>query len=159
MHQVESRDQFRHRMLDLQARIHFQEIEILRSASTRNSTVPALCSWQPVATRTATSPMRRRISGIDQRRGRLLHHFLVAALDGALALAQIDRVAVLVRQHLHLDVPGVDDGFLEVNFAVSESPLRLALCRFQRGLQLLRRTAPGACPLPPPPAAAFSITG
>ena len=43
VHQVQSRDQFRHRMLDLQPRIHFQEIEILRARSTRNSTVPALC--------------------------------------------------------------------------------------------------------------------
>ena len=32
---------------------------------------------------------------------------LVAALDGAIALAQVDGIAVLVAQHLNLDMPGL----------------------------------------------------
>ena len=80
----------------------------------------------------------------------------MAPLNGTLALAEIDRVAVLIRQHLHLDVPRVDDGLLEVNFAVSESPLRLALRGFQRGLQLLRgvHQAHALCRHHPPPLSA-----
>jgi hypothetical protein len=38
--------------------------------------------------------------GGQRRRGRLLHQLLVAALHGAVALAQVDDVAVLVGQHL-----------------------------------------------------------
>ena len=128
-------------MLDLQARIHFQEIEVLFEVRVHQKLdgtgiviVGSLCDADRDL---AHAPAHFRI---HQWRGRLLHHFLVTALDGTLAFTEINRVAVLVRQHLHLDVPGVENGFLQINFAVSESPLRLALCRFQRGLQLLRRT-------------------
>jgi hypothetical protein len=38
------------------------------------------------------------------RRGRLLHDFLVAALDGALALAQVHNGAAAIAKDLHLDV-------------------------------------------------------
>lgn len=37
---------------------------------------------------------------------RLLQHFLVPPLDGAVALVEVDRVAVGVGKHLDLDVPG-----------------------------------------------------
>ena len=96
---------------------------------------------------------------IDHGRGRFLQHLLMTALNGTLAFAEIDRVAVLVRQHLHLDVPGIEDGLLEVNFAVAERPLRLALRRFQRRIATPRALCTRRMPLPPPPAAAFSITG
>ena len=43
---------------------------------------------------------------VDRRRRRLLDQLLVAALDRAVALAEVDHVAVLVGQHLDLDVPG-----------------------------------------------------
>ena len=80
------------------------------------------------------------------------------ALDGTLALAQINRVAVLVRQHLHFDVARIDDRFLDVDFAVAKRPLGFALRRFQSGFQLLWRMHQ-AHAFPPPPAAAFSMTG
>ena len=41
----------------------------------------------------------------DQRRRALLDHLLMAPLDRALALAQVDHVAVLVAQQLDFDVP------------------------------------------------------
>ena len=43
-------------------------------------------------------------------RGRDFNQLLVAALDRAVALEQVDDVAVLVAQHLHLDVARVDHG-------------------------------------------------
>ena len=55
-------------------------------------------------------------------------------------------VAVLVGQNLHLDVAGIDDRLLDINFAVAERTLRLALRRFQRGTKFLAALAPGACP-------------
>ena len=57
-------------------------------------------------------------------------------LNRTLALAEINRVAVLVGQYLHLDVARIDDRLFDINFAVAKCPLRLALCAFQRGLQL-----------------------
>jgi hypothetical protein len=38
--------------------------------------------------------------------GGLLDDLLVSALDGAVALEQMDNIAVLVREHLELDVAG-----------------------------------------------------
>ena len=38
--------------------------------------------------------------------GGLLDDLLVAALNGAVALEQMDNVAVLVREHLELDMAG-----------------------------------------------------
>ncbi len=160
LHQVQSGHQFGHRMLDLQARIHFQEIEVLLLI--RQVRVHQKLDGAGVVVMRRLCHAHRDLAHapahfrIHQRRGRLFHHFLMTALDGTLAFAQIDRVAVLVRQHLHLDVPGIENGFLQVNFAVSESALRLALRRFQRGLQLLRGSVPGASPCrrrPPPPSA------
>src|SRR5207247_8606856 len=43
---------------------------------------------------------------VHERRRRLLDQLLMAALNGALALAPVDDVAVAVGENLHLDVPG-----------------------------------------------------
>ena len=56
------------------------------------------------AAATAASPMRSRSSAIDGGRGRLLDHLLVAALHRAVALAEMDDVAVRVGEDLDLDV-------------------------------------------------------
>ena len=42
----------------------------------------------------------------DRRRRALLEHLLVAALEAALALAEMQHGAVRVGEQLHLDVPG-----------------------------------------------------
>src|SRR6185369_9489458 len=84
---------------------------------------------------------------------RLLDHLLVAALDRALALVEVDHVAVRVAQYLHFDVPGPDDRLLDVDAVVASeraerSPLASPACSCTRRM-----------PLPPPPPAAFSMTG
>jgi hypothetical protein len=53
-------------------------------------------------------------------------------LDRALAFPEIHRIAVLIREHLHLNMPRIDDGLLDIHFAVAECPLRFALRAFQR---------------------------
>jgi len=55
--------------------------------------------------------MRRRMSAVDNRGRRFFQNLLMAAFHGALALAEVNRVAVFVGEHLHLDVPGIHDGF------------------------------------------------
>ena len=63
---------------------------------------------------------------LEQRRRRLLDELLVAALDRAVALAEVDDVALGIAQDLELDVARVLDEFLDVNPAVAERLLRLA---------------------------------
>ncbi len=68
-------------------------------------------------------------SGRDLKRGRLFNQLLVAALDGALTLAQGDNVAVLVGQDLELDVTRPLDEFLHVQVAVAKGIRGLDVCR------------------------------
>ena len=85
--------------------------------------------------------------------GRLLHDLLVAALEGAIALAQVDADAVLVAQHLHLDVAGAPTNPRGRRARPKAARLRLARLAAQGAGAHDAHTAP------PPPAAALSITG
>ena len=105
----------------------------LPSSSIRNSTVPAFT--YPISAqrlRPACLPIRSRSSGVTITRGRFLEQFLVAALDGALALAEADHVAVLVGQHLELDVARLLDELFHVEIAVAERRRRLRLRRVKQ---------------------------
>ena len=83
----------------------------------------------------------------------------MAALHGTLALTQVDAVAVLIGQHLDLDVPRPLDQLFEINLIGAEGALRLALRAPSKAAFNLRGEVTARIPLPPPPAAAFSITG
>ena len=61
---------------------------------------------------------RRRV---EQRARRFLDDFLIAPLDRAFALAEIDDVAVLVAEHLDFDVARIGDEFLDENAIVAEA--------------------------------------
>ena len=59
----------------------------------------------------------------------------MAALDGAVALAEVDDVAVRVGEDLHLDVAAGGDRPLEDEVAVAEGALGLAAGRLGRALE------------------------
>ena len=120
--QVDAGDQFGHGMLDLQPRIHLQEVEALVLA----------CDEFDRAGGVVIHGFRQRdrlfahlAAGglVQQRRRRFLDHLLIAALDRTFALAEIDDVAVLVAQHLDFDVAGIDDEFLDEDPVVAERRL------------------------------------
>ena len=83
-------------------------------------------------------PDRARASPVESRRRRLLQHLLVAALQRAVALAQMHDVAVLVGEDLHLDVPRPREVLLQVELAVAERRLRLGARHRHRRRQLRR---------------------
>ena len=64
-----------------------------------------------------------RLAGLlaDEGRGGLLDDLLVAALDGAFPLEQVNHVTVVVGQHLNLHVPGLRDVTLGVDGVVAKS--------------------------------------
>ena len=74
---------------------------------------------------------------VDDRGGRLLDQLLVAALDRAVALAEVDHVAVLVGDDLDLDVARVGQVALEVDARVGEELLALARGALEGVLQLV----------------------
>ena len=69
------------------------------------------------------------------------------------ATVEVDHVAGGVRQDLHLDLPGLLDGLLQVDAGVAERGVRLAHGG-SRAASSTRRM-----PRPPPPATAFTKTG
>ena len=103
--------------------------------------------------------MRSRSSALDRGRRRLLDQLLVASLHRAVALAEVDRVAVAVGEDLDLDVPRLDDRALEDarrrrRTRAAPPTGRCAAHRRTRVAAATRRM-----PRPPPPAAALIIIG
>ncbi len=61
----------------------------------------------------------------------------MAALQRAVALAEMDGVALAVSQHLHLDMAGMGEIFLEIDGVVAERGARLVARGDERGLELV----------------------
>ena len=136
-------------MLDLQARVHLEEVELAvrRDDELDRAGVPVV------------DAARRRDRGLRHplpqlvavaRRRRLLDDLLVPPLDRAVALEEVDDVAARVAEDLELDVPRLLDVALEEQAIVAERLHRLA----PRRLDLRLQFAGGADDLHPLPAAA-----
>jgi hypothetical protein len=76
---------------------------------------------------------------VDRGRGRLLDELLVAALDGAVTLAQVDDVPMGICEHLHLDVARVDDQLFDVHVRIREIRQALPARGLERPLGLRGR--------------------
>ena len=145
--QVDAGDHLGDRVLDLQAGVHLHEEELVGPVGGDDELDRARAGVVDAAGgvargRADAGPGR----GVQQRRRRLLDDLLVAALQAALALAEVDDVAVAVGEHLDLDVPGVQHESLEEQRVVAERRRRLAARADERGRQARRRRAPPACP-------------
>ena len=103
--------------------------------------------------------MALRVFSSSSGRRRLLDDLLVAALDRAFALAQVDDVAVLVAEHLDLDVARVLDELLDEDAVVAEARLGLRAGTSRSLPRPPWRFQATRMPLPPPPAEALIITG
>jgi hypothetical protein len=66
----------------------------------------------------------------------------VTALDGALALAEMDHLAMLVAENLHLDVTRVLQKLLHVDIGGPKGLLRLTACGLVRAQRKLLRRRP-----------------
>ena len=86
-------------------------------------------------------PIRVALLAGDDRGGRFLEHLLVAALQRAVALAEMDRVALAVAEHLELDVARVAEVLLEIDGVVAERGLGLVAGLLHQRLELV---GPGA---------------
>ena len=156
--EIEAGDEFGHRMLHLQPRVHFEEVEAAVLAGDefhRAGRIVADRLGEGDGLRTH----RRARRLVEQRRGRFLQNLLIAALDRTLALAEVDHVAVPVPQHLDFDVTRVLDEFLDEDAVVAERRGGLRAGAGKTLLDLGPRRGATRMPLPPPPAEALSITG
>lgn len=112
-------------MLDLDARVHLDE-----------DVVPVAVEQEFHGARVAVADLLGEPHGVGadplaqlrvevRRRGEF-DHLLVPALHRAVALEEVDDIAVPVGEDLHLDVAGVDDGLLQEDRGVAERGSGLA---------------------------------
>ena len=129
-------DALGHRVLHLQTGVHLQEIVLqLRIDDELHRAGAAVAHRQRRGHRVAAHRLAHR--GADDRGGRFLDDLLSPALRAAIALAQMNGVAVRVGKHLHLDVPAAFDQPLEHQPVVAEGALRFAPRAGQRLGQLV----------------------
>jgi len=136
-HEVQARHALGHGMLDLEARVYFQEKELSRRREQEFDG-----SGVTVANRFARGD-RGRADLLAEHRGqrgarRFLDDLLVPPLNRAFALVEMDHATVCVAEDLYLDVPRGLEVALEVNGTVAERRERLAAGRGD-GLSELRR--------------------
>ena len=118
--QVQPGDALGDRVLDLQPGVHLEEVEALVLADHEFDRAGALVV-HGLGERDRLLAHGLAGGVADEGRRRFLDHFLVAALDRALALPQVDAVAVRVAQHLDLDVARLLDELLDEDAVVAEA--------------------------------------
>jgi hypothetical protein len=131
--QVEAGDGFGDRVLDLDAGVDLQEPEAVvgeEELDRAGADVADGVGHGQGGVAEAAAEV-----GVDGDRGRLLDQLLVAALDRALTLEQVDHVAVLVGEELDLDVAGGIQPAFEEDGGVAEGGRRLAAGRVDGGGQ------------------------
>src|SRR5205085_9177137 len=116
--QVHVADHFGHRVLDLQPGIHLDEVEFAVLVKEFDGAGAAIAHLghglaYALAHRFAFDPA-------DRRRGGFLEHLLMAPLERAVALAEVDRRTIAVAEHLELDVAWVRELLLDVDRVVAE---------------------------------------
>ncbi len=116
--EVEAGDHFRNRVLDLQSGVHLEEEEAIRVRHEFHCAGAFVPNGQS-----------RRYSGtshcgaaivVETWRGRFLDHLLMAPLDRAVALEQVERIAMPIGEHLHLDVTRVRQVAFEQHMVIAE---------------------------------------
>ena len=119
LHQVDAGDQLGDRMLDLEPRVHLQEIEVpLLVGDEFHRAGRAVAHGGGECA--GLGPHRRPRRLVEQRARRLLDHLLVAALDRAFAFAQVDDRAGAIGEHLYFDMARVFDEALDEDAPVAE---------------------------------------
>ena len=108
-HQVNAGDHFGYRVLDLDAGVHFDEVEFAGFFAQKFDGAGAGIAelFQRFHDLVAHAFARGCVN--DGEDGDSSRSFLVAALEGTFAFAQVDYVAVLVAKDLKLDVARVLD--------------------------------------------------
>ena len=116
MHEVEAGDQLGDGVLDLEAGVDFEEVEVLFVVEQEfdRARVDVASFAREAAGGFAHAAAQ---VGADDGGGSFFDDLLMATLDGALTLAEIEDVAVLVGEELDFDVAGALDEFFEIDLA------------------------------------------
>ncbi len=123
---VDAGDLLGHRVLDLHAGVHLDEVELAGVAVHQEldgagAFVVGGAGDLEAERADVVALLLGQVGG-----GRALDDLLVAALDRAVALPEVVDRPELVAEDLHLDVAGVEDHLLQIALAVAEGRHRLA---------------------------------
>jgi hypothetical protein len=112
-------------VLDLDARVHFDEVELAVLVQEFECAGAAVAD--PLAGFRATLAEGGDLCLRDAGGRRLLDHLLVPPLQRTVAAAQPQRRTETIGNHLDLDVARMTEEFLDVDISIAESPARLLL--------------------------------
>ena len=137
--EIEPEDRLGDGMLDLQAGVHLEKIEAIGPEAARGVDDELDRAGPDIADGLGRRHRRRthRRACVFRQAGRrrLLDDLLVAALQRAIALPQMNDIALAVAEHLHFDMARREDVFLYQHARVAKRRLALALRGLQRGLE------------------------
>src|SRR5437868_15057925 len=123
-------------MFDLDARVHFDEVQraifIHEELDCARILISDMTERVDQNAADTLSQLRRNF-----HRWGFLNQLLMTALNAAFALAQTGNIAVLVSQHLELNVPGALNELFHVEVAVAKRSCRLRLSRVEQVRQFL----------------------
>jgi hypothetical protein len=136
-HEINARDHFSHRVLDLDARVHFDEAPFLPVHVVKELDRPGVIVPN-VATHADCRLTQSLANFVVHPNGRRdLDHFLVPALDRAIAFVQVQHLAVLITENLNLEVFGPWNVFFQEDRGVAECTPGLT-ARFIQQMRKLR---------------------
>ena len=122
-HQVDAGHRLGDRMLDLQAGVHLDEVELAVLVEELHGAGAAVLEL--AHRRGGQLADHPALLGVQRRRGGLFQHLLVAALQRAVALAEMHAGSHAVAQHLDLDMARMVEILLEIDRIVAEGGLGL----------------------------------
>ena len=125
-------------VLDLNPRIDLDEVELVRVGIDEKLDRAGVVVADGAADRDARR--RRSVADVGRqiRRGGDLDHLLMSPLHRAVALPQMDQIAVAVAEELDLDVPGPRDELLDEDLVAAEGGERFAAGGFEGVGEILR---------------------
>src|SRR5262245_8008512 len=112
-------------MLDLKPSVHLEEVEIALLVDNELDGTGRVVA-DGLGERDGLGSHRLARLSVEERARRLLHDLLIAALDRAFALAEMNDITVLVAEHLDLDMARLLDIFFDEDAIVAEARLGLA---------------------------------
>ena len=125
LHDIDAGNHLSHRMLDLEARIHLDEIKLIllvEELERAGAFITDLAARFGATFADADAAACRQV-----RRGCFFDNLLMAALHRAIAIANVNRISKFIREHLNFNVARILEKLLHVNRRVAESRRSLGL--------------------------------
>ncbi len=137
LHQIDVVNHLGHRMLDLNASVHFHEVRVVAVHEELERSGIRI----PHVSRCPQSHLVQRSTNIRakvRRRGLFDQLLMGRLLDRTVAFAEMHHAAELVAEYLHFDMPRLADESLQIDSAVFEARFSLGGCARIRSRQLAR---------------------